>query len=678
MNILVNYKTVFVYFIFLICFSPAFSQTETVEITRSEEKVLIDGKMYYIHTVKPGQTIYSISRAYGVTEQDIALANPSILLEVIKPDQALKIPVISNAPELPENYFGLSKKDFIYHKIRQGQTIYFLSKKYNISKEILYEYNPEARSGLQIDQVIKIPKKHVILKKHGDEIEESNKFFYYEIKPKDTLYSLSRKYGVTVADIISLNEELRWGPRAGQLIRIPKPDYFKEMVYRDSLLADTIKSIQYTSLECDSISYLHKGGKMQVALLLPFFSDYIEVYPSSERSGSSDDDAGQEIIPELKQDASRGSRFIEYYEGMLLAVDSLKKTGLDISLYVFDTKGDTNQMKSILTRLEFIEPDLIIGPVNHENIDLTASFAHQHNINLVSPLSAYNNILHNNPRIFQIIPSLEAELFYYAGYISEFHNNNIVLIHNEDEDDAGMQVLDIFRHFLFFHLTSKSTYDNTIYKEVRLNDTLTQNLFHSLAKDEENIVIVASANEAYVSDVLNLLNTSLKHYSISVVGLPAWQRFDKVQQEYFHNLQIKLYSPFCVNYKDKHTKTVLRKFRDYYNYEPYRMSVKGFYYGLLGYDVGLYFLSALHHYGNDFSLCVHYLDVDLTLSEFYFYRNNQNEGFQNASINFIEYNKDLSVRKMKQELHSDPQNIRISLINREKETLTEQGIVNYK
>ena len=143
-------RNFFKIFLVLFIFNNAYTQEKPAEIKKSTEKVISGGKVYYIHTVKQGQTVYSISKAYNVTLQDIASENPGILLEQIRPGQALKIPVITKSETLNESYFGLTKNDFNYHRVKQGQTAYFLSKKYNVPLDIIYKFNPGTESGVGV------------------------------------------------------------------------------------------------------------------------------------------------------------------------------------------------------------------------------------------------------------------------------------------------------------------------------------------------------------------------------------------------------------------------------------------------------------------------------------------------------------------------------------------------
>lgn len=634
---------------------------EPVEVKRSEEKVVIGGDVFYIHTVQKGQTLFSISRAYGVTEQDIAAANPNVVLEVIKPGQVLKIPVVTKAPELSENYFGLSKKDFIYHKVKSKETVYSLTRKYNISKEILYKFNPGTESGLQADQEIRIPKKRVLSKIEKLLPEQDDRFIYYELKPKDTLYSLSQKYGVSVADIINSNEELRWGPKSGQIIRIPKKPLALldslQLVRLDSLKLDSLKSaFRYSAKQCDSISQFFKKSTINVAVLLPFFSDYYEQMPKPEYG--EDPDTTQPVEPVYAQDINKGRNILEFYEGALIAVDSLKKTGLNINLMVFDTKRDTNVVQQILSGFEYVKPDLMIGPVYPEELKIAANFALENKITIISPLSSSNVALEHNPYIYKVMPSMDDELYLSSEYLAQFYQQNIVLLHNEDT--LGMKKIDKFRKDLFSHFSKDSTMNEAVYKEVLYNDTINNNLEQSLAPNRKNVVIVVSNDEAYVSDVLTNLNTDLKHYNITVIGLPSWQNFQKIKMEYFHDLEVTLYTPFYVDYSDTLTKKIIRKFRKLYRYEPYRKTSRGYIYGFLGYDVAWYFMRAVELYGSSCTNCIGNFHPHMLLSKYNYTTSDYDYGHENTSISFIQYQKNFKITKLNYRFKFTPDQLRIS------------------
>ena len=235
------------------------AQMQPVEVKRTQEKTIVNGKVYYIHTILKGQTLYSISKAYEVSQDDIIRENPGTDPAALKEGQALRIPAAGSKQYIayPQN-----KEDFIEHKVKRGQTVYSLAKKYDVEEDVIYRYNPWARDGIQPGQTIWIPKPKKV---QVSSDQEMNGFRYHTVKEQETLYSISFVYGLSVSDIVDNNEFLRDGLKAGQVLKIPAaPDKSKELVQVDSAPA-VIPCIPSSD---DQEIY-------NVALLLPFFSQMI-------------------------------------------------------------------------------------------------------------------------------------------------------------------------------------------------------------------------------------------------------------------------------------------------------------------------------------------------------------------------------------------------------------------
>jgi ABC-type branched-subunit amino acid transport system substrate-binding protein len=117
----------------------------------------------------------------------------------------------------------------------------------------------------------------------------------------------------------------------------------------------------------------------------------------------------QEITedPLKRQQDLIGKSFIEFYEGFLLALDTLREQGYSVSLHVYDTEKDTLKVKKIIQQLYQIQPDLIIGPVYSEDVKLVGEFARNQGINLVSPLSTRIELVTDNPHVIQVVPTEE-------------------------------------------------------------------------------------------------------------------------------------------------------------------------------------------------------------------------------------------------------------------------------
>jgi LysM repeat protein/ABC-type branched-subunit amino acid transport system substrate-binding protein len=597
------------------------AQFQPVEVKRTQERTIINGKVYYIHTILKGQTLYSISKAYEVSQDDIIRENPGTDPAALREGQALRIPAAGSKQIIayPQN-----KEDFIEHKVRRGQTIYSLAKKFDVEEEVVYRYNPWARDGIQPGQTIWIPKQKKVQVSTG---EEMNGFRYHTVKEQETLYSISFVYGLSVSDIVDNNEFLRDGLKAGQVLKIPAaPDKSKELVQVDSAPA-VIPCIPSSD---DQAIY-------NVALLLPFFSQMI-----NEEMGAPLDTIAEEgtYVPLQRQQGLRGKSFAEFYEGFLLAVDSMKNTGFSVNLHIYDTERDTVKTKKIVRDLSLIQPDLIVGPVYSEDVRIAGRLARYSEINLVSPLSSRTSLVGQNARIIQVIPSKEDEYKCLANYISHLNKGQIFLLRGTDS--VSMRGAWLFRKHLQEHMPLDVNNNPLVFHNYKLNDSLLTNISKVLTQQDENVVIVFSESEPDVSRLMTKLYMMSSLYPIMVFGMPSWQMWKTIELNYFHHLQLHLISPFYIDYNNAEVKQFLEKCRKTYGYEPYETSAMGYNFCMLGYDVGYYFLSALRQYGKDFQQCMGSMETHLLLAP-YRYAQEGLGGYINQGFNMVRYNPDFTI-----------------------------------
>ncbi len=616
-------SVLFLLFIFLpFILSGQFIPTEVV---RSNEKTIIEGRMYYIHTVQKGQTLFSISKAYEVTQDDILKVNPEIDPANLREGQAIRIP--QPAPKNIATY-PQDRDAFYSHRVRKGQTVYSLAKKYDVDEELIYEYNPWARHGIQADQTIWIPRRKELQEtRPGGEVQAA--FFFHTVKETETLYAISLLYGVSVPDIVNSNPILREGLKAGKVLRIPK------LVVADYSEAPSPDSVSAAVHPCMDIS--HEAVTYNVALLLPFFAPYNADEPEIPVDTIAEEGT---YVPVHRQQGLRGRNFAEFYEGFLLAVDSLKATGLSVNLHVFDTERDTIKVKRIIRDLSLIQPDLVIGPIYSNDVGIAARLANYQEFNLVSPLSTRSALLEGNPRVFQVMPPREAECRSMAAYLTRFNDGRFILIRGTDSISQHDSWL--FKKYLTEHMPVDSANQPLEFRDYNLDDKLMTELDSVLSKQVENIIIVFSESEPDVGRLISRLYMMSTLYPIKLFGLPSWQVWKTIDLTYFHNLQVHLISPFYTDYTNPAVKRYLYRSRMEYGYEPYEISSRGYNFSMLGYDLGFYFLSALRHYGKDFQYCIGHLESRLLLSPYHYVRYGVG-GYVNEGFMMIRYNSDFTI-----------------------------------
>lgn len=201
-------------------------------VQKSGTIVYINGSKFYIHTVQPGETLYGLSKAYEVGEKVILQYNPSAG-GGLKAGENVKIPFVTAVPE-PKSERKL-RRTFDSHTVAQGETLYAISRKYEIPIQTVIEDNPSLDpTNLRLGERILIRKKEI-----GSEDEAGAKeqweayrntlnsvaeegYAYHMVKPGETFYSLSRRFGITEEQLGSLNGGLKPADlKAGAIIKVP-------------------------------------------------------------------------------------------------------------------------------------------------------------------------------------------------------------------------------------------------------------------------------------------------------------------------------------------------------------------------------------------------------------------------------------------------------------------------
>ncbi len=653
----------------IILFSPlsALAQVQNaneIVVEKSKEKTIIAGKTYYLHTVKKGENIYRISRAYGVTQKDIIYANPDAM-SGIKDGQILKIPTEPNAPR---NIQQIESDKYIFHIVEEGQTLYHLTQQYKISKEELIRHNPELEvSPLQVGQVVRIPK-NPNAPVETDKVNNTPNYEEHKVKRKETKYSIAKDFNITVDELIAANPILNTEDlQIGQTIRIPlkaKPVTTTVVTQPATSVVTTPLNVKKDSIPRTPIAtkpvmdtatikapvnikpcgtYMPFSETYNVALLLPLYIEENETITMVDSANTAKD--GEKRSIENSEIFQRTANIIEFYQGALIAIDSLKKTGMSLKVYTYDTGKDMQKISNILSKPEMSKMDLIIGPFFTESVEKVAQFALKNHIKLVSPVSINSNVLKNNPTIFQIIPNDSINADAMLKYIGTLDKKNIILVNSNKYADR--ELVDLYRKKLTINFPGN--FKEYVYKA---NDT--QPNFFTVG-NVDNIIIVPSGDIVFINDIVSLLNIAAKTASVKVFGMPVWTMFRNIRQDYFHNLEFHYYTSFYTDFNKPYVKNFLLKYRKEYNSEPYYHSgehypytftKEGFNFAFLGYDVAFYFLQSMSRLGKDFENCLDYQKYDLLHSNFNFQRLNPTSGFINKGVNILEYTKDISVIKV--------------------------------
>ena len=625
-------------------------------------KVTIDGQEFYNYEVKPGEGLFSISRTFELPIDQILKYNPPAKDGLVN-GQRLNIPIPQSTqkPVLDQN-------SIFYHNIERGETVYSLAAMYNTTPEAIYKLNPSARDGITVGAVLEIPQRKII-----SDVKEEN-YRYHTISPKETLYSVSRTYSLTPQDVIAANSGLSIETfQIGKTIRIPffeSNETFSsyagpvviEQTQHKVKRGETLYSISQkygvtvAELEKENPGITTTELSTNRVLMIPvkrFDQELARQDVANESRANVLLSKRKDferinvmqvglLMPFLEKNSGQQIRIQEYYEGFLLAVEKLKKQGANLELYVFDigAEKNTKKLESLLTTMEMQNLDLIVGGVSDEQIKVLSDFSKSKNIKYVIPFSSKNAEVLNNGNIFQV-NTPQAKLYTRASqvFVNKFNQSNIVFLNTAD-DDAKDSLITIMKK----DLNSRSI----SYKTVLISESMNTELIPLLDETKENILIPASGDIGVLGEVLGTLN-GLKEanqgLNISLFGYPEWQTYEQNYLKDYHNHGTYLYSSFYVDNDARETIDFKQNFKKWYKKDLQKTYPQ---YAMLGYDTGLYFLTALHKHGRNFETKLNSIYIDTVQFAFDFERANNWGGFINTGLYLVNYDTNSRIIKSNQ------------------------------
>lgn len=620
-------------------------------VNRSTTIQKVDGKEYFFHAVLQGQTLFSIARAYGVTEEDIRRENPELQGQELRYDQMIRIPVKQQPASAGPQTETIREIHYKEHQVRRRETVYGISRMYNISESELIEHNPHIRTGLHPNMIVKIPQYR----------QKVVHFVEYTAPPQQTLFSISREFGVTIADLEKLNPELKDGLKAGQTIRIPveqtsqqQPPYVYEPEEEEMPKPATpVVADPYCENPTLKDTY-------QVALLIPLYLENM----------AENDDISQQAL-------QKSYTFMEYYQGIIIALDSLRARGANIELTVMDVPDVELKARQATWNTNLGEMDLIIGPFFPSVFPIVANFARQRNIPIIAPLYSasdrvvWNELLKEYPNMFQAVPGIQTQVNDMANYIVEHYNkDNIILVHNNQpgitalisgyksslndglnrleyyQDSINMAKLDGY----FFNgvyvgerITNVYVLNDSLLKAQRRGDLITtpepkrykgkdnvteivfsrdgmEGLKEAMDTNRRNVIVSLMGGEAVIANYTRQLNQQRDTFDMVVFGVPQWSDYRSVDYSYLRNLNVHIFTSDFVDYKNPENLHFIRRYRNSNHVEPGPM-------GFWGVETGMFFFTALMQYGSDFFRCMDVMNQTKPYdTPFWFRRKNNNEG----------------------------------------------------
>jgi len=384
-------------------------------------------------------------------------------------------------------------------------------------------------------------------------------YYKYEVKSKETIYSLCRRFGVTEAILLSMNPTIVNGLKSGQTLLIPVQENKKEVDVTNQV--QPVKTTD-TAVRSQSGKEKHKNtlyfstDKPRITVLLPFA-------PTSA-PGSNE-------------------RYVEFYEGLLLAVDSLKNMGLSFEVQALESGHDAETISKLLESGKLDETDYCIGGVSSEQISLLSDWAKKNRHYLIIPFSSRVSEMENNPYLFQTNTPHTYMFDRLADYAAQRTKGSNIIFLNSNVDDSDVRVQLIPR------VKAKFQRLGIPFVEVADDENL-ELLTKVLSDTKMNQIMPTPMNTQETNNLLTRLGAFHKanpNIPMALIGYPDWMATNKSYFKYLYDLNTVIYSNFYADAQQK----IVRDFQILFN-QTYDQNLMNTYpkYGMMGYDIAGFFI----------------------------------------------------------------------------------------
>lgn len=508
-------------------------------------------------------------------------------------------------------------KVFYSHVVLERQTLYSISKAYNVTQEEIFEANPGLKeTGLKKNAIIMIPTqsevKETIQQKQEDAVEATGASIQkiHTVRWYETLKDIAARYNVTESEIISANNLKDGKIKNRQKLIIPTIGSTVERITTESE-AEIVQEFEEEDMNLETA-----------------FDDKDEEEETTILSKST---IQATVLLPLKATGNSSSKSnMDFYSGLLLAARELGESGINIDMNVYDIANGSFGA----TRDELETSDMIIGPVAAGDINRLYTVAPGIKA-LVSPLDPkaeqlterYSTMVHAPaPRMAQYEDV--------ANWIKEdLMPGDKVIVISEKEARKGDEGRILRAVIDSAHITY-TPFSYSILEGRKIQEPLET----EMTTEGFNRVVVASESEAFVNDVVRNLNLTIHNKFNVVLYAPAKIRtFETIEIENFHNTNLHASLTYYIDYNDPEVRKFIKKYRTLFHTEPTQFAFQG-------YDVAKYFLGLCAKYGEDW---MRYAEDASMLQSTFDLKPSGNAGYINNGIRRIVYGKEYSVESSK-------------------------------
>lgn len=743
-------KNSLIFFLFLV-FGTLFSGHLNAQtpFERSKNITKIGGKEYYLHTVKPGQTLAEISQVYNITVAELENLNPELKNGGLKDGHVLGIP---KRPKPEPEPVAVEPEPIVEPEPEP------VAVEPEPEPKPKPEPEPEPEPEPAPEPVVVAPEPEPeppVTEPESEPVHVGQN--YYDgtrrtVQTGEDLYDIAKEYGIGIAEFMAVNPGLGEEPAAGTRILIPnivnENDYIVHNCDRNEKVSSLVRrwKVSESAFRAKNVSVGSHVFENQV-VLIPI-TPITDFYWTSEQSSTTrgavaitptqpeveepeaeepvaeehqltqpifDDDFEPEpecfaspenarrrykvalMIPlylhevsslEISKDnmsnlqKARSLSFLQFYEGFMMAAETMEAKGLKLDLTVIDVTDNENTAQNALSQIQGKDFDLIVGPFFRKSFAVIEEYAKANNIVVINPLSTRGSVVDDNPNVVKVKPGAIGQIMAISNLVKNhyFDSNVFILSREKAADSAFLSQLehhlnlavkeevsvsgDAFLQFarnesqrleMGSRMVSTVDVEGQVYSVSDFNSGATNSvvlanpvrrysyseigkLKSQLSGVRDNLIVAYGDDNVFATQVLNVLAKDAERYRITLVAAPNWARFEKLLVDNLLQMNAIYLDDGFVDYNNDEVKRFVLKFRQKYAAEPQE-------YAFEGYDMAMFFLTALMRFGDDMLECLNCCDVPMLHTHYRFFNRNhlkweQGNGRENQYWSLYQYDKE--------------------------------------
>jgi len=494
-----------------------------------------------IHVVGEKETLFGISKKYNISVADLETWNKATLQNGLKKGQEIFVSKPSAADLKSVSTPVVSKPNTVSnattHLVEAKETKYGIATKYGLTVTELEQLNPQIVGGLNMGQTLVL--------KPGVQVKKTTNvtLIDYEVQPKETLYSLSKKFDIAQADLITLNPDLQDGLKIGMILKVPSNG-------TGTFVSRTKDSVLVAKNKVNLIASVDKSKQKNMVLLLPFNLTKIET------------DSVKTKTEQLKTNKFLNLT-LDFYAGAQMAIDSAKVLGLPVNVKVYDVESTkySSNVASIISKNNFENVDVVVGPFQNTVVETTAQLLAKYNVPVISPLSKERGLPMNN--LYYSIPSedlLKASMFNYF----KAKNGNVVAIISSKKTTSKEYITANHPDVKHAAFNDKGALDVALLKT-------------QLVKGQKNFVLMEIEKASTIINITNILKGLQKEYDIQLAVFELYDALNFEEIPMKNLTDLKLLFPSTTKVAETPEEKIFEKqFKKINNIYPNAAAKKGF------------------------------------------------------------------------------------------------------